>query len=87
MLFNLTVIFIKYIPFFRSLNPSRVYKLGDKHVEHNTSYLPDWKVFVQAFILFLIPYTISRFFIGFLCQRKSGKNELVEVKRQTSEEK
>ena len=35
--------------------------------EHNrdcieVSYLPDWKVFVQAFILFLIPYTISRFF-------------------------
>lgn len=27
-----------------------------------TSYLPDWKVFVQAFILFLIPYAISRFF-------------------------
>ncbi|WP_338259332.1 hypothetical protein, partial [Bacillus anthracis] len=27
-----------------------------------TAYLPDWKVFVQAFILFLIPYTISRFF-------------------------
>ncbi|PEJ07904.1 hypothetical protein CN684_13745 [Bacillus wiedmannii] len=27
-----------------------------------TSYLPDWKVFVQAFILFLIPYTILRFF-------------------------
>lgn len=25
-------------------------------------YLPDWKVFIQAFITFLIPFTISRLF-------------------------
>ncbi|PFA21627.1 hypothetical protein CN373_12435 [Bacillus cereus] len=26
------------------------------------SYLPDWKVFVQAFIVFFVPYVISRIF-------------------------
>ncbi|GED18230.1 hypothetical protein AMI01nite_62210 [Aneurinibacillus migulanus] len=26
------------------------------------SYLPGWKVFVQAFIVFFVPYVISRFF-------------------------
>ncbi|PGY07939.1 hypothetical protein COE25_21560 [Bacillus sp. AFS031507] len=26
------------------------------------SYLPDWKVFIQAFIVFFIPYMIFRFF-------------------------
>ncbi|MDN3018410.1 hypothetical protein PH210_19705 [Paenibacillus sp. BSR1-1] len=25
-------------------------------------YLPDWEVFIQAFITFLIPFTISRLF-------------------------
>ncbi|WP_340451221.1 hypothetical protein [Peribacillus butanolivorans] len=26
------------------------------------SYLPDWQVFIQAFIAFFIPYVISRLF-------------------------
>ncbi|MGM0875144.1 MAG: hypothetical protein ACQEWV_10120 [Bacillota bacterium] len=26
------------------------------------SYLPDWKVFIQGFIVFIIPLVISRFF-------------------------
>ncbi|WP_425388169.1 hypothetical protein [Ectobacillus panaciterrae] len=26
------------------------------------SYLPDWKVFMQALIVFFIPYVIAKFF-------------------------
>ncbi|WP_260445673.1 MULTISPECIES: hypothetical protein [Metabacillus] len=26
------------------------------------SYLPDWKVFLQGFIAFFVPFAISRFF-------------------------
>ncbi|PGZ06994.1 hypothetical protein COE30_19510 [Bacillus cereus] len=26
------------------------------------SYVPEWKVFIQAFIVLFIPYIISRFF-------------------------
>ncbi|MFB9762606.1 MULTISPECIES: hypothetical protein [Bacillaceae] len=26
------------------------------------SYLPDWKVCTQAFIVFFVPYVISKFF-------------------------
>ncbi|MDQ0247363.1 spore germination protein [Bacillus fengqiuensis] len=26
------------------------------------SYLPDWQVFMQAVIVFFVPYVISRFF-------------------------
>lgn len=38
-----------------------------------TAYLPDWKVFVQAFILFLIPYTISRFSLGSYVRERVGR--------------
>ena len=54
-------------------------------MEHNYLLSSRLESLCTSFYLVLIPYTISRFFIGFVCQRKSGKNELVEVKRQTSE--
>lgn len=48
-------------------------------------YLPDWKVFLQAFIAFSIPYVISRFFKWISNQRRIDENETKENKDQTTQ--
>ncbi len=49
------------------------------------SYLPDWKVFLQAFIALSIPYVISRFFEWISHQRRIDENETKDYKEQTTQ--
>ena len=43
------------------------------------SYLPEWQVFIQAFIVFFIPNLISKLFNRFATQRMSDENESLSL--------
>lgn len=49
------------------------------------SYIPEWKVFMQGFIVFFIPYIIFKLFNGLVSEQKMNDDEMMEIKGQTKQ--
>ncbi|EAO52792.1 Spore germination protein KA [Bacillus thuringiensis serovar israelensis ATCC 35646] len=70
----LSLFFIKYISFFRNLNPSRVYKLGDKNVEHNYFLSSRLESLCTSFYLvFNSVYYLKSFSLGSYVRERVGR--------------
>ncbi|MCL1695102.1 spore germination protein [Lysinibacillus sp. BPa_S21] len=49
------------------------------------SYIPEWKVFMQGFIVFFIPYIIFKLFNGIVSKQKTHEDEMKEINDQTNQ--
>ena len=49
------------------------------------SYIPEWKVFMQGFIVFFIPYIIFKLFNGIASKQKMNEDEMLKIKGQTTQ--
>lgn len=49
------------------------------------SYIPEWKVFMQGFIVFFIPYIIFKLFNGLVSKQNTNDDESVKIKGQTEQ--
>lgn len=49
------------------------------------AYIPEWKVFMQGFIVFFIPYIILKLFNGIVSKQEMNNDEMVNIKGQTKQ--